>query len=223
MEDGERCWRIIDGKNIYGPIPWLEVRELVENGELTRWAYVKKETWPNWVPISYYVPDSYLLKDANIFDIVHIAKPLIVFCILTFLLFAPMWYAYFLSLEERTLGPIEPPIVNYIVLIMFFICLSSMMKRTSMLPKLRRISPLLAIVQILMIFMVVILTIIGIIFSLMGELIAMGLPVYVPGIKVGYVLFIGGLFFALSLSMIFIKGITVFRIMGEKWLKKIYQ
>jgi hypothetical protein len=51
---GEGKWYVRDGEKIFGPISWSEINQMAISAQVTPQAQIRKEKWPQWVPITMY-------------------------------------------------------------------------------------------------------------------------------------------------------------------------
>ena len=47
-------WYVSDMGRIYGPMSWHDVASMVDRAQVTPFAGIRQETWPQWAPITYY-------------------------------------------------------------------------------------------------------------------------------------------------------------------------
>lgn len=48
-------WYLSDMGRIYGPVSWLEIKGLADKAKITPFAQIREESWPQWMPIGYYL------------------------------------------------------------------------------------------------------------------------------------------------------------------------
>jgi hypothetical protein len=47
-------WYLNDMGKIYGPMSWYEIKGMADRAQVTPYAQIRQENWPQWMPILYY-------------------------------------------------------------------------------------------------------------------------------------------------------------------------
>jgi hypothetical protein len=48
-------WYVNDQGRVFGPMPWAEIKRLADRSQITPFAQIWEESWPQWMPIGYYL------------------------------------------------------------------------------------------------------------------------------------------------------------------------
>ncbi len=48
---GQKKWYVTDMGKVYGPMSWYDIKSMADKAQVSPFAQIREETWPQWAPL----------------------------------------------------------------------------------------------------------------------------------------------------------------------------